>query len=61
MFIQMLGYDIFDPVEVMPEFTADIGTKKGEKVDYALMQDGAPVVLVECKKLGTILSGEAVS
>ncbi len=38
-FIQMLGYEIFDPTEVVPEFTADIGTKKGEKVDYALIQD----------------------
>ena len=32
-FIQMLGYDIFDPTEVVPEFTADIGIKRGEKVD----------------------------
>lgn len=35
-FIQVLGYDIFDPGEVIPEFTADIGIKKGEKVDYAI-------------------------
>ena len=41
-FIQMLGYDIFNPAEVIPEFTADIGTKKSEKVDYALLQDGVP-------------------
>ena len=60
-FIQMLGYDIFNPSEVIPEFTADIGTKKGEKVDYALMQDGNPVVLIECKKLGTKLSSQSVS
>lgn len=33
-FIQsVLGYDVFDPLEVIPEFTADIGTKKGEKID----------------------------
>ena len=60
-FIQMLGYDIFNPSEVIPEFTADIGTKKGEKVDYALMQDGNPAMLIECKKLGTKLSSESVS
>ena len=41
-FIQMLGYDIFDPAEVVPEFTADIGIKRGEKVDYAIMQRGKP-------------------
>lgn len=31
-FIQILGYDIFNPIEVIPEFVCDIGTKKGEKV-----------------------------
>ncbi|MCE2403925.1 MAG: type I restriction enzyme HsdR N-terminal domain-containing protein [Dehalococcoidia bacterium] len=60
-FIQMLGYDIFNPTEVMPEFTADIGTKRGEKVDYAIMQDGKPTILIECKKYGADLSNEAVS
>ena len=34
-FINALGYNVFDPTEVVPEFTADVGTKKGEKVDYA--------------------------
>jgi len=48
-FIQALGYDIFDPTEVIPEFTADVGSKKGEKVDYAIMTDGKPTILVECK------------
>src|SRR5690606_18476464 len=32
----VLGYDVFDPLEVVPEFTADVGVKKGEKVDYAV-------------------------
>ena len=53
-FIQMLGYEIFDPTEVVPEFTAG-GPKKGEKVDYALMKDGKPTILIECKKYGTNL------
>lgn len=35
-FIQTLGYDVFNPSEVIPEFCADVGTKKGEKVDYAI-------------------------
>lgn len=48
-FIQMMGYDIFNPIEVVPEFVADIGTKKGEKVDYAIFKDGAPIILIECK------------
>ncbi len=55
-FIQMLGYEIFDPTEVVPEFTADVATKKGEKVDYALMQDGKPAILIECKKYGSNLN-----
>lgn len=48
-FLQYLGYDVFDPLEVVPEYTCDIGTKKGEKIDYAIFKDGTPVVLVECK------------
>jgi hypothetical protein len=55
-FIRALGYDVFDPAEVMPEFTADLGSKKGEKVDYAIMHDGTPSVLFECKKAGAELS-----
>lgn len=48
-FIQCLGYDIFNPLEVVPEFIADIGIKKGEKVDYAILKDNQPIILVECK------------
>lgn len=48
-FIKALGYDVFNPLEVVPEFVADIGIKKGEKVDYAIMKDGQPTILVECK------------
>ena len=45
----ILGYDVFDPLEVVPEFTADVGTKRGEKVDYAIMRDGEVQILIECK------------
>lgn len=48
-FIQLLGYDVFNPFEVNPEYIADLGIKKGEKVDYAIMKDGQPIILVECK------------
>lgn len=48
-FLQALGYDVFNPSEVIPEYTSDIGTKKGEKVDYAIMQNGKMIMLIECK------------
>jgi hypothetical protein len=48
-FINALGYDVFNPLEVLPEMSCDIGTKKGEKIDYAIMKDGEPVILIECK------------
>lgn len=51
-FIQILGYNVFDPNEVTPELIADVGTKKGEKVDYAVLKDGKPIMLFECKKAG---------
>ncbi|MFA6191932.1 MAG: type I restriction endonuclease [Sulfurimonas sp.] len=47
--LSALGYDIFDPTVVIPEFTADIGKKKGEKVDYAIMKDDKPMILIEAK------------
>ncbi len=48
-FIQSLGYDIFDPTEVIPECVCDIGIKKGEKIDYTICKDGEPIILIECK------------
>lgn len=56
-FIQtVLGYDVFDPHEVIPEFTCDVGTKKGEKIDYAIVKNGEVQILIECKKLGDMLN-----
>ena len=57
-FIQALGYDVFNPDEVFPEFVADLGIKHGEKVDYAILRDGKPVILVECKACNVELSVE---
>jgi hypothetical protein len=48
-FLQALGYDVFNPTEVVPEFISDIGLKKGEKIDYAIFKDGSPTILIECK------------
>lgn len=48
-FIQLLGYDIFNPTEVIPEFICDIGTKKGEKVDYVIRNNEEPILIIECK------------
>lgn len=52
----VLGYDVFNPQEVVPEFTADVGIKKGEKIDYAIVKDGEVQMLVECKTVGAPLS-----
>ncbi len=57
-FLNLLGYDTFDPRVVNPEFTADVGTKKGERVDYAIIRDGEPIMLIECKPCGTPLNGD---
>ncbi len=55
-FIQALGYDVFNPSEVVPEYTCDVGTKKGEKVDYAICEDGKIKILVECKPASAALN-----
>jgi hypothetical protein len=55
-FIAALGYNVFDPSEVTPELNADVGLKKGEKVDYAILRDGKPIILFECKHHAADLS-----
>lgn len=52
----VLGYDVFDPSEVVPEYICDIGTKKGEKIDYAILKDGQIQILIETKKVGEPLN-----
>src|SRR5690606_18974105 len=54
-FLAALGYDVFNPAEVIPEFTADAVGKKGEKVDYAIRVDGEVRILVECKPITATL------
>lgn len=58
---QVLGYDVFDPQEVVPEFVCDLGTKKGEKIDYAIFRDRAIQIVVECKKFGEALNVQHAS
>lgn len=54
-FFHTLGYNVFNSGEFMPEYTADVGVKKGEKVDYAIIRDGKPIMLIEAKPYGEAL------
>ena len=54
-FFQLLGYDVFNPLEFVPEYTADVGIKKKEKVDYAIMFDYKPLIFIECKSCNETL------
>ncbi len=56
-----LGYDVFNPMEIVPEYTADIGRKKSEKVDFAIYKDGEVIILIECKRLGEPLTDNKAS
>jgi predicted type IV restriction endonuclease len=55
-FISTLGYNVFDSTEVTPELCADVGVKKGEKVDYAILREGKLIILCECKHHAADLS-----
>jgi hypothetical protein len=57
-FINLLGYNVFNPLEVIPEFTADVADRRGEKVDYAIMHEGKPIIIVECKCCGSLLDSK---
>lgn len=57
-FIQVLGYDVFNPLEVKPEYVADFGIKKGEKVDYALYKDKQVIAFIEAKSVNDTLQNK---
>ena len=60
-FFSLLGYDVFNPLEFVPEYTADVGIKKGEKVDYAIVDKKQnPVILIEAKYCGEDLNKHAI-
>ncbi|RJQ25556.1 MAG: DNA polymerase III subunit epsilon, partial [Peptococcaceae bacterium] len=48
-FLQVLGYDVFNPLEVKSEYISDFGKKKGEKADYAIFKDNKPIIFIEAK------------
>lgn len=60
-FLRILGYDTTDPSIVRAEYTADVGTKQGEKVDFAILEDGEPVIFIECKPVMNELSIDNVN
>ncbi|MFT9412286.1 type I restriction endonuclease, partial [Liquorilactobacillus hordei] len=55
-FFQALGYDVFNPLEFVPEYTADMGIKKGERVDYAIVIDNELQILIEAKAINEPLT-----
>ncbi len=52
----VMGYNIFDSSEVIPEFTADTAGRKNEKVDYVIVKNNEVQILIECKKHNEKLS-----
>ncbi len=52
----LMGYDCSNPLEVKAEMHCDVGIKKGEKVDYCILNNGEPIILIECKRYGENLS-----
>lgn len=60
-FIQALGFDPFSLDEVVPEFIADVGLKKGEKVDFALKIGGVTTILIEVKPISMTLGSAQFS
>lgn len=54
-FFQLLGYDVSNPMEFCPEYTAGVGNQKSEKVDFAIVLDNSLEILIECKWCGETL------
>ncbi len=60
-FIEALGYDIYNIEEVFPEYGAAVGDYKDQRVDYAILKDGSPIIIIECKAYGTELNARKCS
>ena len=60
-FLRLMGYDTTNPAEVKAEYTADVGTKQGEKVDFAILEEGEPIVFIECKSAVNELNTDNIS
>lgn len=54
---EVLGYNVFDPREVVREHTADIGNRQQCAVDYAIFHQGEPMIIVEAKKVSVKVEG----
>ena len=60
-FLRILRYDTTNPAEVKAEYTADVGTKQGEKVDIAILEENKPVIFIECKQVNNPLTSDHIS
>ena len=60
-FLRLMGYDTTNPAEVKAEYTADVGTKQGEKVDFAILENGQPTIFIECKSAANELTTDNIS
>ena len=60
-FLRLMGYDTTNPAEVKAEYTADVGTKQGEKVDFAILEEGHPIIFIECKSATNELNTDNIS
>lgn len=59
-FLNLLGYNVFNPDDVIAEYVSDIGEKKGEKVDYALKINGEIEIMIETKPMSDNLENHDV-
>ena len=57
-FLTMLGYEVGNPDDVSPEHRADFSEKYQNKVDYAILDNGKPVIALESKKVGSVIKND---
>jgi hypothetical protein len=60
-FVRLMGYDTENPAVVQAEYTADIGSKQGEKIDLAILTNGEVEILIECKTVNNPLDEKNIS
>jgi hypothetical protein len=57
-FLGLLGYDYTNPYEVYPDHVAGFPPSGPQRIDFAVLRDGTPIIGMEVRAAGTDIAGE---
>ena len=58
IFLEIVTFTLLYKHLFVPEYTLGTGTKKGDKVDYAIMRNNDPIIIIQIKTANTELNAK---